>query len=151
MIFSRESDANQLDDADQSTTNQGTACITNQRVLFSFADQMFSRIFRPPAPVARRISASYRSYASKKGPAPFGVAFDIDGVLLRGKIPVLGAVEALKLLNAHSVPYVFMTNGGGTLEKHKAESVAHALGVPVAVEQVILSHTPMKALAPKYK
>lgn len=112
---------------------------------------MFSRILTPISLVCRPSVVINRSMASSAKPAPFGVAFDIDGVLLRGKVPVPGAVEALKLLNAHSIPYVFMTNGGGTLEKHKAESVAHALGVPVTVEQIILSHTPMKALASKYK
>ena len=83
--------------------------------------------------------------------APYAIAFDIDGVLLRGKIPIPGAVEALNILHQEGVPYVLMTNGGGTLEKGKADAVAKALDIPVSPDQVILSHTPMKALADKYK
>jgi hypothetical protein len=64
-----------------------------------------------------------RLLSSRRPPAPLGFALDIDGVLLRGKTPIPGAADALNLLHKHDVPYVLMTNGGGSLEREKAESV----------------------------
>ena len=84
-------------------------------------------------------------------PAKYAIAFDIDGVLLRGKTVIPGAPEALSLLAEHRVPYVLMTNGGGSLEKIKADAVSHALGVHISPSQVILSHTPMRRLADTYR
>jgi ribonucleotide monophosphatase NagD (HAD superfamily) len=40
-----------------------------------------------------------------------------------------------------------MTNGGGTTEADKARQLEHLLNVPVQEQQVVLSHTPMAALA----
>ncbi|CAI0411617.1 unnamed protein product [Linum tenue] len=45
----------------------------------------------------------------------FGVAFDIDGVILRGRVPIGGSPQALRRLLGDSgsskVPFVFLTNG----------------------------------------
>ena len=41
-------------------------------------------------------------------------------------------------------PFVFITNGGGTSEADRANSLQDMLGVSVAEEYVILAHTPMK-------
>ena len=70
--------------------------------------------------------------------------------LLRGEGVLAGAPEALQLLHACGIPHVFLTNGGGVLESAKAAQLADALGVPVAPEQVIVSHSPMRPLAEKY-
>ncbi|EMG47775.1 hypothetical protein SBY92_005114 [Candida maltosa Xu316] len=79
----------------------------------------------------------------------FAFVFDIDGVLIRGKKPILQAKPALELLNQHKVPYILMTNGGGVLEKTKADEVNEITGVvpPISPLQVVQSHTPIKALA----
>ena len=72
--------------------------------------------------------------------------FDIDGVLLRGNVPLEGARASLKSLLAASVPFIFLTNGGGELEASKAAKLSRLLDLPVHPAQVVLSHTPMKPL-----
>ncbi|RCK56115.1 hypothetical protein Cantr_05121 [Candida viswanathii] len=82
----------------------------------------------------------------------FAFVFDIDGVLIRGKKPILQAKPALEILNQHKIPYILMTNGGGVLEKVKADEVTHITGIdpPISPLQVVQSHTPIKALALNY-
>ena len=75
-----------------------------------------------------------------------GFVFDIDGVLLRGKVALPSATASLQRLGRARVPYIFLTNGGGETEKSKAASLSRLLGVPVHEEQLVLSHTPMKPL-----
>lgn len=89
-----------------------------------------------------------RGFSVSAAPAAkAAIAFDIDGVLVRGKVPIPGAADALRLLDSHDFPYILLTNGGGGLEKHKAESTSKTLGYEIDSEKVILSHTPMKDLA----
>ncbi|SCU92920.1 LAMI_0E12574g1_1 [Lachancea mirantina] len=78
-------------------------------------------------------------------------AFDIDGVLLRTKTPIPGASEALKLLQKEKIPFILLTNGGGTLEEQRAAFISDTLGVPLSPLQIIQSHTPFKQLVPKYE
>lgn len=61
-----------------------------------------------------------------------------------------GASTAVSLLQELQVPYVFLTNGGGVLEADKAAQLSTALQVPVAPEQVIVSHSPMRPLAAQH-
>lgn len=75
-----------------------------------------------------------------------GYVFDIDGVLLRGNVPLEGARASLKSLLAARVPFIFLTNGGGELESSKAAKLSKLLDLPVHPAQVVLSHTPMKPL-----
>ena len=75
---------------------------------------------------------------------PNAFAFDIDGVLLHGKTPIGGAVEALKLLLAKPrgggfsetsgwrLPVAFLTNGGGVTEQAKAEELTDLLRLPAS-------------------
>jgi HAD superfamily hydrolase (TIGR01456 family) len=83
--------------------------------------------------------------AAPHHPSPVAVSFDIDGVLLRGKTPLPGARDSLLRLVAAGVPFVFLTNGGGEREWKKAALLGSLLGLPVHPEQVILSHTPLRA------
>jgi HAD superfamily hydrolase (TIGR01456 family) len=78
---------------------------------------------------------------------PVAVAFDVDGVLLRGKEPIPGAADALRKLQQNNIPYVFVTNGGGCLESEKAAQISSVLGVPLQPEQVVLAHSPFRDLA----
>ncbi|QLQ82017.1 hypothetical protein HG537_0G02710 [Torulaspora globosa] len=80
-----------------------------------------------------------------------GFAFDIDGVLLRGRTPIPGASEALKLLHKSKVPFILVTNGGGQLEEQRANFISKALDVPISPLQVVLSHSPYKGLVNKYE
>ncbi|KAF9432268.1 hypothetical protein BGZ76_011033 [Entomortierella beljakovae] len=83
--------------------------------------------------------------------APFNVAFDIDGVLIKGKNAIPQARRALELLEENNVRYIFITNGGGVLESEKAEELSKKLGFPINAEHMIVSHSPMRSLVPLYK
>ncbi|KAL1918677.1 uncharacterized protein VTP21DRAFT_2699 [Calcarisporiella thermophila] len=84
------------------------------------------------------------------------IAFDIDGVLLRGGTILPEAKRALRILNGENkyktrLPYVFITNGGGVHEHERSKKLSKQLGVPVTETQIVQSHTPMKSLVEKYK
>uniref|UniRef100_A0A6D2W2M1 Cat eye syndrome candidate region 5 protein n=1 Tax=Takifugu rubripes TaxID=31033 RepID=A0A6D2W2M1_TAKRU len=76
----------------------------------------------------------------------FGLLFDIDGVLVRGRLPIPAARKAFeKLVDSQGqfvVPVVFVTNAGNCLRQTKADQLSHILGVPV--NQVIMSHSPLR-------
>lgn len=72
-----------------------------------------------------------------------GFAFDIDGVLLRGRKAIPRANTALKLLQYHKVPFILLTNGGGMTEAKRMAMVSEELGVDLDTNQLIQSHTPV--------
>ncbi|KAJ2625111.1 hypothetical protein GGI26_000914 [Coemansia sp. RSA 1358] len=83
------------------------------------------------------------------------VAFDIDGVLVRGKRALDEGRRALKMLNGDNVlgkriPFVLLTNGGGVPEEEKAADISQMLGVEVCADQIVLAHSPMQKLALEY-
>ncbi|XP_060174479.1 mitochondrial hydrolase YKR070W isoform X2 [Lycium barbarum] len=102
--------------------------------------------------LTRKLSStfSYRQLHSSSNPASFGIAFDIDGVLLRGSNPIGASPRALKRLYDHAgilkVPYVFLTNGGGVPESKRAKELGGLLDVNILPLQVIQGHTPFKQL-----
>lgn len=77
----------------------------------------------------------------------FGVLFDIDGVLTRGKNVIPAARQALKKITDSNgefqVPTVFVTNAGNTLRKYKAKQLSDLFDINVKVDQVMLSHSPL--------
>ncbi|XP_063785395.1 haloacid dehalogenase-like hydrolase domain-containing 5 isoform X2 [Pseudophryne corroboree] len=83
-----------------------------------------------------------------KSPPNFGLLFDIDGVLVRGRNPIPGAAEAFgKLLDRSgqlAVPVVFVTNAGNCLRQERAAELSKLLGFQVSDDQVILSHSPLR-------
>ncbi|KAH7333172.1 HAD-like domain-containing protein [Rhexocercosporidium sp. MPI-PUGE-AT-0058] len=80
------------------------------------------------------------------GVPKFAFAFDIDGVLLRSSKPLPGASEALLYLQKNSIPFILLTNGGGTLESERVLQLSERLGVPLSEDNFIQSHTPFKQL-----
>lgn len=80
----------------------------------------------------------------------FGLLFDIDGVLVRGRMPIPAAKKAFeKLVDSQGqfvVPVVFVTNAGNCLRQTKADQLSHILGVPITQDQVIMSHSPLRML-----
>ncbi|KAI4901440.1 hypothetical protein NFI96_014726 [Prochilodus magdalenae] len=80
----------------------------------------------------------------------FGLLFDIDGVLVRGRTPIPAAKKAFqKLVDSKGqfvVPVVFVTNAGNCLRQKKADQLSHLLGVPISQDQVMMSHSPLKML-----
>ncbi|TPX07617.1 uncharacterized protein E0L32_010716 [Thyridium curvatum] len=86
---------------------------------------------------------------------PLAFAFDIDGVLVHGPSVLPEAKRALAILNGENkqrikIPYVLMTNGGGSTEADRAARLSQDLGLPVQSSQVILSHTVVRSFAHKY-
>ncbi|KAI9224829.1 HAD-like domain-containing protein [Blastocladiella britannica] len=89
---------------------------------------------------------------SPKQPA---FVFDIDGVLIQGGRVLPEARRALALVHGANprrvtIPHLYLTNGGGVTEAAKAADLQAKLGVPVRPDQVVLSHSPMRALAAQY-
>ena len=82
--------------------------------------------------------------------ASSAVAFDVDGVLVRGGATVAAAPVALQRLRSADIPFLFMTNGGGHVEARRAGAFGEKFGVDVAEWQVCQSHTPMRALADRH-
>lgn len=81
--------------------------------------------------------------------------FDIDGVLLRGKIPLPPARAALNhLFDAQRqrwrTPVAFLTNSGGHTEFTRANILSSLFNLPISADQIVLSHTPLRRLAPHY-
>jgi HAD superfamily hydrolase (TIGR01456 family) len=106
-----------------------------------------STVVSPPPP---------HSLPSRATPA---IAFDIDGVLLRGKelLPTARSALAKVTKKSHGgehptgIPHVYLTNGGGVTEEAKAKQLSKLFGIEVPTSQIILSHTPMQDLVDKYK
>lgn len=82
-----------------------------------------------------------------------GFVFDIDGVLVQGSKAIPEARNALRFLNNNKIPFVFLTNSGGLLEREKTAQVLTKLGMLDEIPNVrtILSHTPYKAYKDQYK
>ncbi|KAH6655715.1 HAD-like domain-containing protein [Truncatella angustata] len=78
-------------------------------------------------------------------------AFDIDGVLVKGREPLPGARESIKMLQENNIPFIFLTNGGGYTEKDHVAKLAQRLNVTLDENQFVQSHTPFRDLVPDYK
>ncbi|XP_056122463.1 haloacid dehalogenase-like hydrolase domain-containing 5 [Rhinichthys klamathensis goyatoka] len=111
----------------------------------------FAALMRPSSGVCsrrvRRVVTPARGLSSQSEPG-FGLLFDIDGVLVRGKTPIPAAKRAFqKLVDAKGqflVPVVFVTNAGNCLRQKKADQLSHILGVPISQDQVMMSHSPLR-------
>lgn len=91
------------------------------------------------------------SACSARQKSTFGVAIDVDGVLIRGKVPIPGAASVLQGLQDRAIPHVIMTNAGGYVEERKAEQLSEILNYEIDPKKMCLSHSPMRKLAAKYK
>nr|XP_018675590.1 PREDICTED: uncharacterized protein YKR070W isoform X4 [Musa acuminata subsp. malaccensis] len=80
----------------------------------------------------------------------FGIAFDIDGVILRGRTPIGGSPQALRRLydadGSLKVPFLFLTNGGGVPETKRALELSELLKVQISALQVVQGHSPFRRL-----
>eukprot|EP00092_Neocalanus_flemingeri_P084066 GFUD01105576.1.p1 GENE.GFUD01105576.1~~GFUD01105576.1.p1 ORF type:complete len:393 (+),score=141.71 GFUD01105576.1:122-1300(+) len=99
------------------------------------------------------LSSSLSPLSTSRPSSPsFGLMFDIDGVIVRGKSVLPSAPEAFHLLVDQStgtwrVPTIFVTNAGNTLRQEKADKLSSWLNVPVTEEQVVMAHSPLKMFA----
>eukprot|EP01036_Dinobryon_divergens_P029104 gene29104-38166_t len=78
-------------------------------------------------------------------------AIDIDGVILRGSKIIQGASESIRKLENKKIPFIFITNGGGTSEKDKAAYLSKKLDINIREDQILLSHTPYRSLVESFK
>lgn len=87
-----------------------------------------------------------RTYS--QDPSPFGLLFDIDGVLVRGRTPIPAAKQCFRNLvdrnGKYKVPVVFVTNAGNCMRQAKAEHLSQLLEAEVSPDQVMLSHSPLR-------
>lgn len=81
----------------------------------------------------------------------FAFAFDIDGVLMRGKTPLSGAKQTLEILQANAIPFILLTNGGGLTEADHAKRVGERLTMSIDEDQFVQSHTPFKLVVEKFQ
>ncbi|XP_076863229.1 haloacid dehalogenase-like hydrolase domain-containing 5 [Brachyhypopomus gauderio] len=92
---------------------------------------------------------------STRSPNPFGLLFDIDGVLVRGRTPIPEAKQCFRNLvdgnGKYKVPVVFVTNAGNCIRETKAEQLSHLLEVEVSPDQVMLSHSPLRVFSQFHK
>ena len=79
-----------------------------------------------------------------------GVVLDIDGVVYRSKKIISGSDEAIRLLHELKIPFCFMTNGGGFTEAERAAQLSQLLMCPICEDQIIMAHSPLHLLAPRY-
>lgn len=82
-------------------------------------------------------------------------AFDIDGVLLRGRNPLPAGRAALHLLfdkneSSWRAPVAFLTNGGGHTEERRAQHLSSMFELHVDESQIVLAHTPMRQYVERY-
>ncbi|XP_036432138.1 haloacid dehalogenase-like hydrolase domain-containing 5 [Colossoma macropomum] len=96
-------------------------------------------------------AAQTRRFSSSCGLNSFGLLFDIDGVLVRGRTPIPAAKQCFRKLvdgnGKYKVPVVFVTNAGNCVRQTKAEQLSHLLEVEVSPDQVMLSHSPLRVFS----
>ncbi|XP_027341839.1 uncharacterized protein YKR070W [Abrus precatorius] len=96
-----------------------------------------------------------RLFSQRSERPSFGIAFDIDGVVLLGNTPVGGSPGALRKLydddGKLTIPYVFLTNGGGFPEAKRASELSQLLGIHVSPSQVLQGHSTFKQLANRFE
>ncbi|XP_034391376.1 haloacid dehalogenase-like hydrolase domain-containing 5 isoform X2 [Cyclopterus lumpus] len=90
-----------------------------------------------------------------QGCGSFGLLFDIDGVLVRGRTLIPAAKQCFRNLvdgdGKYKVPVVFVTNAGNCMRQTKAEHLSHLLEVEVSPDQVVLSHSPLRMFTQFHK
>uniref|UniRef100_A0A9J8BKF7 Haloacid dehalogenase-like hydrolase domain-containing 5 n=1 Tax=Cyprinus carpio carpio TaxID=630221 RepID=A0A9J8BKF7_CYPCA len=100
------------------------------------------------AEIFPRTRRRYSTDACERDRSLFGLLFDIDGVLVRGRTPIPAAKQCFRNLvdsdGRYKVPVVFVTNAGNSLRETKAEQLSHLLEVEVSADQVVLSHSPLR-------
>lgn len=78
----------------------------------------------------------------------FGLIFDIDGVIVRGKQVLPPVKESFKRLQGENgkfrIPTLFVTNSGNSLRSQKAADISNWIGFEVAESQVVLAHSPLQ-------
>ncbi|KAL7228764.1 hypothetical protein ACSBR2_007457 [Camellia fascicularis] len=119
----------------------------------------FRTVFRGSSPLLLfQSQSSWRFFSqlrSRPERSSFGIAFDIDGVILRGRVPIGGSPQSLRRLYGDSgtlkIPFLFLTNGGGIPESRRASELSDLLGVKILPSQVVQGHSPFKGLLKRFE
>lgn len=78
----------------------------------------------------------------------FGLLFDIDGVLVRGRKVLPPVKESFQRLRGDNgkfrVPTIFVTNSGNSLRSQKAADLSKWIGCDITESQVVLAHSPLR-------
>lgn len=95
------------------------------------------------------LRSSFSSSRSSSTIPPFGIMFDIDGVIVRGRTVLPSAPQAFQLLVDQQtgdwrVPTIFITNASNTMRQEKADQLSSWLNVNVTEDQVVMAHSPFK-------
>jgi len=89
-----------------------------------------------------------RNFSSQGSEPSFGLLFDIDGVIVRGKKVIPKVPETFKKLidsaGEFRIPTVFLTNAGNGLTSDKAKQLSEWLNIKVTEENVVMAHSPLK-------
>ena len=76
---------------------------------------------------------------------------DIDGVLVRGPTPVDGTRDAVIALKNAGIPLALRTNGGGNLERIKADTMNAIFKEALYdIDLMFMSHSPIRPHLRKY-
>ncbi|KAG1339156.1 hypothetical protein COCNU_04G014620 [Cocos nucifera] len=104
---------------------------------------------------SRCFRRSYSQLQPQSDRPSFGIAFDIDGVILRGRTPIGGSPRALRRLyrddGTLKIPFLFLTNGGGVPESKRASELSELLGIQISPRQVVQGHSPFKEVVNWYE
>ncbi|XP_063219150.1 haloacid dehalogenase-like hydrolase domain-containing 5 isoform X2 [Bacillus rossius redtenbacheri] len=96
----------------------------------------------------RLLCEAFIDSSSQKSRGTFGLIFDIDGVLVRGRMPLPGAEKAFqRLVDSHGkfiFPTVFVTNSCYGSPAKKAQHLSQWLKVKISEEQVVMAYSPLK-------
>ncbi|KAM0948178.1 putative HAD-superfamily hydrolase, subfamily IIA, HAD superfamily [Dioscorea sansibarensis] len=103
----------------------------------------------------QRLQRSYFQHQPQPARPSFGIAFDIDGVILRGNAPIGRSPQALRRLynddGTLKIPYLFLTNGGGVPESARAIELSGLLGVKISAQQILQGHSPFRRLVQRFE
>ncbi|KAK7822392.1 uncharacterized protein CFP56_036552 [Quercus suber] len=98
---------------------------------------------RAPLLLQPQASRSFSQLPLNSQRPSFGIAFDIDGVVLRGRVPIGGSPQALRRLYGDS--------GGGVPESRRATELSELLRVHILPSQVVQGHSPFKTLLKRFE
>ncbi|KAH6838131.1 hydrolase family protein / HAD-superfamily protein [Perilla frutescens var. hirtella] len=123
---------------------------------FRFKQPVPLSLLRPPQVAANFRSMSQHVFVDVVAcSSSFGLAFDIDGVILRGANPIGNSRRALRRLYNDSgslkIPFLFLTNGGGIPESRRALELSDILGVKILPSQVVQGHSPFRNLLKRFE
>lgn len=97
-------------------------------------------------PEIRRLTG-VRSLSQNCTKPKFGLIFDIDGVIVRGKSVLPPVPNAFKRLlddnGKFRIPTVFVTNSGNALRSEKAKDLSEWIGYEITEDQVVMAHSPL--------